>query len=363
MYFREAGILKRNTAAKRILALGAMVIALFGGAASVQAQGIERNVLTGGPTGTYIQFGQDLSEASARCGITLNVRESAGSLENFLGVRKRRHTQFGIVQSDVLEFLKTFAANDPEMARAIFGVRIAFPLYNEEIHVLARKDIATLKDLAGKKVAIGVEDSGTFLTASLVLDLTQIEPAERLTINAEDSLQQLMAEEIDAFFYVAGAPTKIFANDAIDGSKFHLLPISDPTLQAAYVPAKIPAESYPFQSEELDVVAVKAVLMTYEFDPLRNGYHRESCRAVSDMAHVITSQFQDLRANGHPKWKQVDLNDLPPGWNISECVNAGLAEDYALNCSKAVSPTAVAAQPESVANEAYRARVCAVIGC
>ena len=363
MFFREAEILKMKTAAKRILALGATVIAVLGGAASVHAQGIERNVLTGGPTGTYIQFGQDLSEASARCGITLNVGESAGSLENFLGVRKRRHTQFGIVQSDVLEFLKTFAANDPEMARAIFGVRIAFPLYNEEVHILARKDIATLRDLAGKKVAIGVEDSGTFLTASLVLDLTQIAPSERLTINAEESMQRLLAGEIDAFFYVAGAPTKIFVNDAIDGSKFHLLPISDPTLQAAYVPAKIPAGSYPFQPEALDVVAVKAVLMTYEYSPLKNVYHRESCRAVSDMAHIITSQFQDLRANGHPKWNQVDLNDIPPGWNISECVNAGLAEDYDLSCSAAVSPATVAAEPDSIANEAYRARICAVIGC
>lgn len=363
MSLRHTGIKLTKTFARNLLVISATVISFLAATTSGHAQGVERNILTGGPTGTYIQFGQDLSSASAKCGITLNVHESAGSLENFLGVRKRRHTQFGIVQSDVLEFLNTFAANDPEMARAIFGVRIAFPLYNEEVHILARKDIATLKDLAGKKVAIGVEDSGTFLTASLVLDLTQVEPSERLTINAEDSLRQLLAEDIDAFFYVAGVPTKIFVNDDIDGSRFHLLPIADPTLQAVYVPAKIPAGSYPFQQEDLDVVAVKAVLMTYEFDPLRNGYHRESCKAVSDMAHIITSQFQDLRATGHPKWNQVDLNDLPPGWNISECVNAGLAENYDLTCTTETAPTQVAAEPDSVANEAYRARICAVIGC
>ena len=75
-----------------------------------------------------------------------------------------------------------WGADDPGIARAILGVRIAFPLYNEEVHVLARREIATLADLSGQRVAIGVEDSGTFLTASLVLDLAGVEPAERRTI-------------------------------------------------------------------------------------------------------------------------------------------------------------------------------------
>ena len=44
---------------------------------------------------------------------------------------------------------------------------------------LARRDIAGLDDLAGKRVAIGVENSGTFLTASLILSLAGVEPADR----------------------------------------------------------------------------------------------------------------------------------------------------------------------------------------
>lgn len=341
-----------------------MLAAFFGLAAPAQAQEFEKNILTGGATGTYIQFGRNISEIAAKCGVTLNVVESAGSLENFLGVRKRRFTQLGIVQSDVLEYLKTFAADDPSVARAILGVRIAFPLYNEEVHILARKDIASLSDLNGKKVAIGVEDSGTFLTASLVLDLTQISPAERLKINADESLAALMAGQIDAFFYVAGAPTKIFQSPDIDPERFHLLPISDPTLQAVYLPGQIPAGSYPFQPDAVDVVAVKAVLMTYEYDPGRNPYHRESCRAVSDISHVIATRFNELRETGHPKWTQVDLNDLPPGWNVGACVNAGLEPSYELTCEgdvPAASPQA--GPPDSAANSAYRRAICAAIGC
>lgn len=347
----------------RLAALVTGLALAFAWASPSAAQYVERNILTGGPTGTYIQFGRDISNAAARCGVTLNVRESAGSLENFLGVRQRRHTQFGIVQSDVLEYLSTFAADDPAVARAVQGVRIAFPLYNEEVHILAKRDIATLADLAGRKVAIGVEDSGTFLTASLVLDLTGIEPAERRTINADDSLAALLAGEIDAFFYVAGAPTRIFQSDQIDGEQFHLLPIADPTLQAVYLPTTIAGGTYPFQTDAVEAVAVKAVLMTYEYDPRRNNYHRESCRAVSDIVNVVMTQFAELRENGHQKWQQVDLTDLPPGWDVGNCVNDGLAEDYDLTCEGSAVPAAGASAPASAANSAYRDRICAVVGC
>ena len=330
-------------------------------AAPASAQSVEQNILTGGPTGTYIKFGQDLSRIAGTCGITLNVRESAGSLENFLGVRQRRYTQFGIVQSDVLEYLKTYAADNPDVARAIFGVRIAFPLYNEEVHILARREIADLAGLSGQRVAIGVEDSGTFLTASLVLDLAGVAPAERLTINAGDALPRLLAGEIDAFFYVAGAPAQIFQSPEIDAARFHLLPIDAPTLRAVYNPATVPAGTYPFQAEAVDLIAVKAVLMTYEYEPQRNAYHRQSCRAVSDLSHLILSRFQELRQSGHPKWQQVDLNDIPPGWDISACVNAGLDPGYSLACQG--GPAAAESGAESEANEAYRRRICEVIGC
>ncbi len=325
------------------------------------ASAFERNILTGGPTGTYIQIGRDMSDLASACGIDLNVRESAGSLENFLGVRKRRHTQLGIVQSDVLEYLKTYSSEDPEIARAIFGVRIAFPLYNEEVHILAKRDVNSLADLTGRRVAVGVEDSGTFLTASLVLDLAGVVPAERLTINADTSLQMLLDGSIDAFFYVAGAPAKIFQTDQIDPAKLHLLSITDPTLSAVYTPSQIQAGTYPFQQQTIDVVAVKAVLMTYEYNPARNAYHRESCKAVSDAAHLIAKEFQALKQSGHPKWNDVDLNDIPPGWNISECVNLGLREDYQLTCGPSSAP--VESSIESEANAAYRSRICAVIGC
>lgn len=339
-------------------ALGATLALAAGSAAAQQEFG--KAVMTGGATGTYIQIGRDMAGVMADCGQTLQVVESAGSLENFMAVRTRGNTQFGIVQNDVLEYLKTYSADDPAVARAIQGVRIAFPLYDEEVHLLARSDIDSLADLAGKRVAIGVENSGTFLTASLVLDLTGTQPAERRAIAPADALPALKAGDIDAFFYVAGAPTALFAEGGIEAPQFHLVPITDDTLKTVYDAVTIPANTYPFQTEEVSGIAVKALLMTFEYNPQGNSYQRQSCKAVSDLSHLILTRLPQLQDSGHPKWKSVDLQDIPPGWDIAGCVNAGLQPDYQLQCTP---PAASAPPEESEANRAYRQYICATLGC
>ena len=325
---------------KSVLAIMLFIIVSAGGA---QAQEFEKNIMTGGAKGTYIQIGRDIAALANSCGQTLNVNESAGSLENLVAVKKRKNTQFGIVQSDVLEYVQTYARNDPELKRSLFGVRIMYPLYNEEVQVLTDRSINSLSDLSGLKVAIGKADSGTFLTATLVLDILRIKDAERLAIGAAEALPMLLSGEIDAVFYVAGAPTKLFSEADIDGTRFHLLNIKDPALLATYTPSKIAGETYAFQSEPVNTVAVKAVLMTYDFEADKNSYHKNSCRAVSDFSSMILTNLEGLKQNGHPKWRDVDLAQLPPGWKVGACVKTGMAVEYKPTCTEAL---AVVAQDE-----------------
>ncbi len=97
--------------------------------------------------------------------------------------------------------------------------------------MLARREIAGLQDLAGRRVATGVADSGTRVTADLVLDLAQVEPAERLSLAPDAALEALLAGEIDALFYVGGAPVELFDTDRIDPTDFHLLPLNSRCLE------------------------------------------------------------------------------------------------------------------------------------
>lgn len=332
---------------RKLLAVLPLVLLL---AAPGRAAELEKNIMTGGPTGTYIKIGRDIAGLGKACGQTLNVVESAGSLENFSGVRNRKNTQFGIVQNDVLEYLKTFEANDAEIQQAVRGVRIMFPLYNEEVHVLAKTEIKSMADLSGRKVAVGVKDSGTYLTSSLMLDILQIKGVQKVELNPDKALPQLQSGDIDAFFYVAGAPASLFQGDAIDGSKFHLVPITEAPLLATYIPAKIESGTYAFEKQAVDTVAVKAVLMTFDYDKKRNAYHRDSCRAVADFSNYIISNLDKLQTTGHPKWKTVDLTAVPPGWKVGVCVKEGLAANYKPTCA---TPTAEPATDEGDENDDY----------
>jgi TRAP transporter TAXI family solute receptor len=317
-----------------------LVIALWlvGWATPALAYGWE--IVTGGPAGTYIKIGREIGALVANFGVQLEAQTSAGSIENVEAVFVRPLTPLGIVQSDVLEYLKTYEANDPEIQEAVRGVRIMFPLYNEEVHLVARKEIASADDLAGKKVVVGEKDSGTFLTASLILDILRVEKAERIAASPADGLEKLLAGEVDAFFFVAGAPASLLATDRLDPEKYHLVKLDDAALRQTYTPASIAAGTYPFVKEETPLVAVKAVLMTYDYDRKRNAYHRESCKAVADFSNLIITNLDELKETGHPKWKTVDLTALPPGWQLGVCVKEGIALDYRTGCQSVPAPAA-----------------------
>ena len=62
----------------------------------------------------------------------------------------------------MLDFVATFS-DDPGLRTTAKSLRMVFPLYNEEVHLVARQGV-DLADLKDKRVAIGAPNSGTLLT-------------------------------------------------------------------------------------------------------------------------------------------------------------------------------------------------------
>src|SRR5438132_7738356 len=141
------------------------------------ALGADMAVVTGGEKGTYYQFGLNLQALGKLNGINLSVYPSKGSVENIYAVYQRPGVQVGIVQSDVLAFVAK-VQTDQTLQRIAKKIKMVFPLYNEEVHLLARKGINSFDDLAGKRVAIGREGSGTYLTVRLLFKVSEVTPRE-----------------------------------------------------------------------------------------------------------------------------------------------------------------------------------------
>jgi uncharacterized protein len=273
---------------------------------------VTMNLMTGGEKGTYYQFGLNLQQLVKPKGIELGVQPSSGSIENLFAVFKRPKTQIGIVQSDVLAFVSKIQTN-PTLMRIAQKTKMVFPLYNEEVHLLGKRTISDFESLAGKKVAVGQEGSGTYLTARLMFEVSGVKPQEMVAVGTDEALSQLKANKIDAMFYVAGFPVKLFSEGVAEPDGLVLIPISNKKIVEFYQKTTIPADTYPWQRAETPTVAVKAVLVSYDFRNI-------DCEAVGRFAQLLYQNIDWLRANGHPKWKSVDLDFPLKGWEQYDCV-------------------------------------------
>jgi uncharacterized protein len=302
-----------------------MALLVVGGAGAAEDLGL----ITGSEKGTYYQFGLDLQKLVKPGGIDLAVHPSKGSAENIFAVYQRPGVQMGIVQSDVLAFVAR-VESDPVLKRIAKKTRMVFPLYNEEVHLLGRRDITTFDDLAGKRVAIGREGSGTYLTARLLFKLSDVTPGQMIPIDTGEALAELKAGRVDAMFYVAGYPVKLLKEDVAAADQLALIPITNKSVTEFYPSVDIPADVYAWQSTPVSTVAVKAVLISFDF-------RRRDCDNIGRFAQLISTKLSWLTANGHPKWKAVDLDYPLKGWEQYDCVRKYVG--------KTPLPTAQASRP------------------
>jgi len=313
----------------------ALLVLLVG--ARVGSAAEDMGLITGGDKGTYYQFGLDLQKLVKPAGINLNVITSKGSIENIYAVYQRPGVPMGIVQSDVLAFVSR-VQTDPVLQRIGRKTKMVFPLYNEEIHLLGKKGIADFDDLAGRRVAIGRDGSGTYLTSRLLFKLSEVAPSEMVPIDTSEALAELKAGRVDAMFYVAGFPVKLFREDVSDKDQLALIPITNKSILEFYPQAEIPAGTYAWQTAAVTTAAVKAVLVSFDF-------RRRDCDNVGRFAQLMSRGLDSLQKGGHAKWKAVDFNFPLRGWEQYDCVRKYLGK----------APTASAPTTRSTANPVFDA--------
>ena len=275
-------------------------------------------VITGGEKGTYYRFGLDLQGVMKPLGFNVTVHPSKGSVENIFAVYQRPGVQMGIVQSDVLAFVSR-VETDPLLRLIARKTKMVFPLYNEEVHLVGRRDIATFEELTGKRVAIGREGSGTYLTARLLFKLSEVSPSEMVPIDTGEALAALRAGRVDAMFYVAGYPVKLFQDDVTAADQLAVIPITNKSVVEFYPSVQLPAKTYAWQEAAVPTVAVKSVLVSFDF-------RRKDCDTVGRFAKGMASRLSWLAENGHPKWKTVDLDFPLRGWEQYDCVRRALGK-------------------------------------
>ena len=156
-------------------------------------------ITTGSESGAYYQFAQRYATILARHGITLEVKASAGSLDN-LARLKEDVAQVGFVQGGVIE-----PPDDPENEEDN-GLRSLGSVFYEPVWVFYRGDrkLERLTELRGKRIAIGQEGSGVRQLAQQLLKANEIAVGSNLVaLSGLKAAEELQQGRIDAAFIIA----------------------------------------------------------------------------------------------------------------------------------------------------------------
>jgi TRAP transporter TAXI family solute receptor len=161
-------------------------------------------IATGGPEGAYAAAAERYKAILARDGVKLEIVHTAGAIENLkLLSDPDRQIDLAFVQG---------GTGSPETTPDLVSLASVFfePLW---IFVRSERPPRSLTELAGKRVAVGVEGSGTRVLALELLGSSGVfERATQLAdLGGGDAVQALLKGEVDAAFFVTARPTPLLS--------------------------------------------------------------------------------------------------------------------------------------------------------
>ncbi|TQK51442.1 hypothetical protein FBY35_1839 [Streptomyces sp. SLBN-118] len=264
---------------------------------------------TGSQNGVYQRYGVLLKDALARDlpDVSIDLRTSEGSQQNLARVATGE-ADFTIATADAVAKYKRDRKPGADRLRGCAR------LYDDYVQLVVPRgsQVQSVRDLRGKRVAIGQAGSGVRLIAERLLTAAGIDPKKDITplpAGIDTVLGRLEAHELDAFFWSGGLPTaavealserfqiQLVPLDAALVEKLHSTS-SDTT--SYYRAAVMPADAYLEAQGGLPVptVAVANLLVTTDrIDPaMAEGFTRTVIKSRDRIGNTVhPAQLVDLR--------------------------------------------------------------------
>jgi len=325
-----AALDKRSRRRRRIFAgVGVALLAAAALAPAAAQQITFFRIGTGATGGTYFPIGGLIASAISNppgsrpcdrggsCGVPglIAVAQSTqGSVANVEAIAKGE-MESGLSQSDVAYWAYHGTGIYRKKGR-IEVLRAIANLYPESLHLVVRRGagIDSVKDLRGKRVSVGAEESGTRVDAGIVLEAHGLGPSDlSLRFLAPGPAGDLLREgKLDAFFFVAGPPASAIA-DLAERVEISLVPID------GAVAAKI-VKRFPFLSR--GVIPAGAYSGVGRTETLSVGAQWVvSAKVADDLVYGITRALwhestRKLLDRGHSEGANIRLETALDGIGI-----------------------------------------------
>jgi uncharacterized protein len=297
---------------RRLFSVCVAVLFLIGAVASVQAAD-HLVIATGGTAGTYYPFAGAMSNIWNTKIKDMNVtaQTTGGSVENVRLINKK-DVELALAQSDTLDQAWNGMEAFKEPLKGMSAIATMFP---EIVQIVVRADgpIKTFPDLKGKKVGVGAPGSGTEASYRQTLEAYGMkrEDVNSQYLSFAESAEAFKDKHIDAFYVIAGIPVSAIMDVSMQ-NEIRILPlpadISAKLIQKYpfLAAAKIPANTYRGQTEDVPTVAVNSVLI---------AGNQLKPEVVYNLTKVLFENQPQLAA-AHAKGKELNLQRAVMGVSI-----------------------------------------------
>lgn len=206
--------LTRRTVLRALLATGAASALTPALASCTPTPRAASMVVAGGESGGfYLEFATLLADSLQRHHVAsvASVEITGGSLDNVKKLLDGEAT-LAVALADAASLS---AGQESQHGGKIVALG---RVYENYVHALVRKDspISSIKDLAGRTVAVGTEGSGTSLITPRLFDVAKLSTITAgssnkavtvLPLGLNDGLAALAEKSVDALFWCGGVPT------------------------------------------------------------------------------------------------------------------------------------------------------------
>lgn len=227
------------------------------------------SVASGPSGGAYHRYIQTLEDNARQTGFRVRNHATQGSVENCKLVQSGG-VDIAIAQSNIAALATAGEGPFKQVGRQP-GLRALTALFPEYLQVIVANgtELDGLRALKGKRIDIGLPDSGTRVDALRLLNALGLrlpDFAEVRESGLEAAAKAMRAGELDAFFTTLQAPTQSLQNLLASGDA-HLwaLPTDarEQMLQrhGVYRQATVAAHTYPGQHEPVSTLSVSATLI------------------------------------------------------------------------------------------------------
>ncbi|SJZ53638.1 TAXI family TRAP transporter solute-binding subunit [Selenihalanaerobacter shriftii] len=272
------------------------------------------SIATGGTSGTYYPIGGAIAKIINEkvTDVSASAQSTGASVTNTRLIGKKQ-VELAILQNDIA----SYAVNgknkfEGKPVKNMLGIATLYP---EIIQVVVRDEanINDIKDLKGKRVAVGAPGSGVEANAKQILNTFDItyDDIDEDFLSFAEAAGRLKNRQVDVVFLTAGVPTAavmdVAATQNIDLLNFTDKQIKKLNSKYSYLTkVEVPANTYNGQDEQVQTIALKATLVA------QKGLSKD---LVYDITKAIFEN-RDILIAAHKRAEDIKVKNAENGMTI-----------------------------------------------